>query len=160
MKPEVKEALQVLHKESLLADCPKEIKEIFMPSFMIPAYPEREFEFVCELIGLFTYVQVLNGKSVVKLRPQLVQVLSIYFIHGECNKASRKTIEEMFSINPKLVNSFNHELRNYGYLQRDTMRTGVNYLSEDLKQLKDFYQNAYEKKQDLNLLLKIVHPNS
>jgi hypothetical protein len=160
LKTEVKEALQVLHKESFDENCPKEIKEIFTPSYVIQAFPTREFEFVCELIGLFTYVQVLNGKTTVKLRPQLVQVLSIYFIHGECNKASRKKIEEMFSINPKLVNSFNHELRNYGYLQRDQMRTGICYLSEDLIQLKDFYNNAYENKKDLNILLKIVHPNT
>lgn len=159
MTKEVIQALQVLQAESLKGDCPREIKEIFIPNYVIPVQPEREFEFVSELIGLFTLVQVLNGKTSAKLRPQLVHVLAIYFIEGECNKKSRQKVEKMFNITQKVVNSFNFELRNYGYLQRNIMKTGVNYLSEDLLKLRDFYQSADDKKQDLNILLKIVHPN-
>jgi hypothetical protein len=95
------------------------------------------------LVHVFSTYKFLREGRECKLRPKLVHLLAIYIKYG-VDKDGKKRAEELLGATSASINSMNLELRNGGYLVKDTMNQRTNHLHPHLNGLRDYYLSLKE----------------
>ena len=139
MQEEVSSAIKTLVAFTKTDECPQNIKDVFNPKYGVTIYSEDEFELVYGLITMYCVARVLDETSTKLLRPQLLHLLSIYFLQGINDKESRKLALDVLNIEKTSLNSLNADLRNLGFTIKNPMRTGMDTLNSGLLELRNYY---------------------
>lgn len=106
----------------------------------MPIKAKDEFEVLKNLLFLYSSFRNLKGLTQKKLRPKLVQLLSLYIKHG-FSRATKDKAAKTLGVTKASINSMNLELRRGEYLIMDEWNSRINHLNPDLKKLADYYNN-------------------
>lgn len=106
----------------------------------MPIKAKDEFEVLKNLLFLYSSSRNLKGLTQKKLRPKLVQLLSLYIKHGY-SKATKDKAAKTLGVTKASINSMNLELRRGEYLIMDEWNTRINHLNPGLKKLADYYNS-------------------
>lgn len=139
MKPEVIQSIKTLQGYLKDPECPDTLQDIFQDKYSFYVNDMSEFEQAKGLIFLYCTSRYL-AKTLDRLpRPQIMELLTVYFMAGINNSESRDTAKELLGIQKEHLNPLNAELRNLQLTVRNPHRTGLDSLNEDLKNLREYY---------------------
>ena len=108
--------------------------------FIVNVPCKDEIQLIHSFISLYSSTRVLRGISPLSLRPQLVILLSLYFIYGY-NKDSKDMACDLLTLKVGSINSMNLELKEGGYLLEDKGNKRIKYLNSELATLKEYYES-------------------
>lgn len=114
--------------------------QLILNLYRVPVKVKDEFEVLKTLLFLYSSFRTLKGLTTKKLRPKLVQLLSLYIKHGYSRDTKGKAAK-ILSVTKASINSMNLELRRGGYLIKDDWNERINHLNPDLKGLAEYYVN-------------------
>lgn len=139
MKPEVLQSINTLRDYMKDPECPDALHDIFQDKYSFYVNDMSEFEQAKGLIFLYCTSRYL-ARTLSRLpRPQIIDLLTVYFMAGINDKASRETAKELLGISKEHLNPLNAELRNLELTVKNPHRTGLDSLNDDLQNLRDYY---------------------
>ena len=139
MKPEVKQSINTIREYMKDPECPEELHDIFRDKYSFYVNDMSEFEQAKSLVFLYCTSRYL-ARTLSRLpRPQIIDLLTVYFMAGINDKDSRETAKELLNIQKEHLNPLNAELRNLQLTVKNPYRTGLDSLNEDLQNLRDYY---------------------
>ena len=106
----------------------------------MPIKAKDEFDVLKNLLFLYSSFRNLKGLTNKKLRPKLIQLLSLYIKHGFSRDTKTKAAK-ILGVTKASINSMNLELRRGDYLYKDVYNERINHLNPDLKKLSDYYND-------------------
>lgn len=104
----------------------------------MPIKAKDEFEVLKNLLLLYSVFRGIKGLTTKKLRPKLVQLLSLYLKNGY-NRETKDKAAKILGVTRASINSMNLELRRGEYLIMDEWNTRINHLNPELKKLSEYY---------------------
>jgi hypothetical protein len=105
--------------------------------------PADDIGLLGHIIDLYGTVQVVNGAATTTLSKKLRTLLAFYILYGY-SKSTKKRYQDHSGIREATINSMNNTLKNAKYLIDDEMNGHHKHLSEDMKQIKVYF-DAYNK---------------
>lgn len=145
MTQEVKDSLKVLKAFSLKDEAPEAIKDIFTPKYLFTIESDHEYSLAYNFLRLYFLTKAIKNGDTHVIPQAMLRSLVVFFINGQCDKEARELVGKTFMVEPSIVASEVHKLKSKGILVADPLRKkGVIDLSEEMKELKTFYEKVKE----------------
>lgn len=110
-----------------------------MDIYNAPVKSSNDLDSLKKLIYTYSCYKAMrdDGK---KLRPRLIDLLSLYMKYGYSSDTKAKATE-IFEVKRAAIDSMNLELRRAGYLVMDKMNQNMSHLNKELDQLRGYFES-------------------
>lgn len=108
-----------------------------MNIYNAPVKSKNDLDSLKKTIYIYSCYKALRDEGK-KLRPRLIDLLSLYMKYGY-NTETKSKATEIFGVKRAAIDSMNLELRRAGYLIMDKMNQNMSHLNDELNQLKDYF---------------------
>lgn len=110
-----------------------------MNIYNAPVKSKNDLDSLKKLIYIYSCYKAQRDESK-KLRPRLIDLLSLYMKYGYSSGTKSKATE-IFDVKRAAIDSMNLELRRAGYLVMNKMNQNISHLNEELEQLKEYFES-------------------